>query len=60
MGSLMEESEMGSFEGQLSKEALFYVNGVRRVLPDGMAHLTLLEYLRGDLLEKLIFNFFVS
>ncbi|KAF8112241.1 hypothetical protein N665_0065s0026 [Sinapis alba] len=27
-------------------EAMLYVNGVRRVLPDGLAHMTLLEYLR--------------
>ncbi|XP_062084036.1 xanthine dehydrogenase 1-like [Humulus lupulus] len=41
---------MGSLEqiggGQDSMEAIIYVNGVRRVLPDGLAHLTLLEYLR--------------
>jgi xanthine dehydrogenase/oxidase len=24
-------------------EAIMYVNGVRRVLPDGLAHMTLLE-----------------
>lgn len=30
-------------------EAILYVNGVRRVLPDGLAHMTLLEYLRGAL-----------
>lgn len=29
-----------------SKEAILYVNGIRRVLTDGLAHLTLLEYLR--------------
>ncbi|KAG5577770.1 hypothetical protein H5410_057904 [Solanum commersonii] len=29
-----------------SKEAILYVNGVRQVLLDGLAHLTLLEYLR--------------
>jgi len=29
-------------------EAILYVNGVRRVLPDGLAHMTLLEYLRGS------------
>uniref|UniRef100_A0A453N5S6 2Fe-2S ferredoxin-type domain-containing protein n=1 Tax=Aegilops tauschii subsp. strangulata TaxID=200361 RepID=A0A453N5S6_AEGTS len=29
-----------------SDEALIYVNGVRRLLPDGLAHLTLLRYLR--------------
>lgn len=48
MGSLMEESQIGTVEGELSKEAILYINGVRRVLPDGLAHLTLLEYLRGS------------
>lgn len=48
MGSLMNESEMERI-GDESKEAILYVNGVRRVLPDGLAHLTLLEYLRGQL-----------
>ncbi|KAK6164152.1 hypothetical protein DH2020_001016 [Rehmannia glutinosa] len=42
MGSLMTENEMNSE----TKEPILYVNGVRRVLPDGLAHLTLLEYLR--------------
>ncbi|KAK6119792.1 hypothetical protein DH2020_046461 [Rehmannia glutinosa] len=42
MGSLMTENEMDSE----TKEPILYVNGVRRVLPDGLAHLTLLEYLR--------------
>ncbi|KAK2967440.1 hypothetical protein RJ640_022372 [Escallonia rubra] len=41
MGSLKNEEELEA------KEAILYVNGVRRVLPDGLAHLTLLEYLRG-------------
>ncbi|KAG9131528.1 hypothetical protein Leryth_022051 [Lithospermum erythrorhizon] len=41
MGSLKEEIEMGQ-----SNEAIIYINGVRKVLPDGLAHLTLLEYLR--------------
>ena len=46
MGSLKnEENSEQIFDG--SKEAILYVNGVRRVLPDGLAHLTLLEYLRG-------------
>lgn len=40
MGSLKNEG--GEF-----MEAILYVNGVRRVLPDGLAHMTLLEYLRG-------------
>ncbi|KAH6767678.1 xanthine dehydrogenase 1 [Perilla frutescens var. hirtella] len=29
-----------------TKEAILYVNGIRRVLPHGLAHFTLLEYLR--------------
>ncbi|KAL1832088.1 hypothetical protein ACET3Z_001739 [Daucus carota] len=41
MGSLKNEDEV-----EQSNEAILYVNGVRRVLPDGLAHLTLLEYLR--------------
>ncbi|XP_017610816.1 xanthine dehydrogenase 1-like isoform X4 [Gossypium arboreum] len=46
MGSLKKEEEMGQI-GEEFKEAIVYVNGVRKVLPDGLAHLTLLEYLRG-------------
>ncbi|XP_062098916.1 xanthine dehydrogenase 1-like [Humulus lupulus] len=42
MGSL-EQIEGG---GGDSMEAILYVNGVRKVLPDGLAHFTLLEYLR--------------
>ncbi|XP_033139719.1 xanthine dehydrogenase 1 isoform X2 [Brassica rapa] len=38
MGSLKNDGEL--------TEAILYVNGVRRVLPDGLAHMTLLEYLR--------------
>ncbi|KAE9585980.1 putative xanthine dehydrogenase [Lupinus albus] len=30
----------------IENEAILYVNGVRRILPDGLAHLTLLEFLR--------------
>nr|GFC65600.1 xanthine dehydrogenase 1-like isoform X1 [Tanacetum cinerariifolium] len=41
MGSLKNENEV---EG--SKDAILYVNGVLKLLPDGLAHLTLLEYLR--------------
>lgn len=41
-----EEVEAGV---EWSSEAVLYVNGVRRVLPDGMAHVTLLQYLRGSL-----------
>ncbi|KAM0996846.1 hypothetical protein ACFX2C_006800 [Malus domestica] len=46
MGSLKKEEEELEQLGEYSKEAILYVNGVRRVLPDGLAHLTLLEYLR--------------
>ncbi|KAM2352292.1 hypothetical protein ACFXTH_006986 [Malus domestica] len=46
MGSLKKEEEELEQSGEDSKEAILYVNGVRRVLPDGLAHLTLLEYLR--------------
>ncbi|KAG8062933.1 hypothetical protein GUJ93_ZPchr0003g17317 [Zizania palustris] len=47
MGSLTkaEEEETAAAE-EWSDEAVVYVNGVRRVLPDGLAHLTLLQYLR--------------
>ncbi|KAK6925642.1 2Fe-2S ferredoxin-type iron-sulfur binding domain [Dillenia turbinata] len=46
MGSLMTPDEF-LFDGKESaSEAILYVNGVRRILPDGLAHLTLLEYLR--------------
>lgn len=47
MGSLKNEEEMEQIVEE-SKEAILYVNGVRKVLPDGLAHLTLLEYLRGN------------
>lgn len=46
MGSLKSEEELEKI-GEASKEAVLFVNGVRKVLPDGLAHLTLLEYLRG-------------
>lgn len=52
MGSLKTE-EKGEHDLKVSNEAIVYVNGVRRVLPDGLAHLTLLEYLRG-----IVFFFF--
>lgn len=52
MGSLKTE-EKGEQDLKVSNEAIVYVNGVRRVLPDGLAHLTLLEYLRG-----IVFCFF--
>lgn len=45
MGSLKNEEEMEQIVEE-SKEAILYVNGVRKVFPDGLAHLTLLEYLR--------------
>ncbi|CAN6312206.1 unnamed protein product [Urochloa humidicola] len=53
MGSLTREAEVESAAAaaaaeaeEWSDEAVVYVNGVRRVLPDGLAHLTLLQYLR--------------
>lgn len=46
MGSLKTEEDKLEMIGEESKEAILYVNGVRKVLPDGLAHLTLLEYLR--------------
>ncbi|MQM12725.1 hypothetical protein Taro_045645, partial [Colocasia esculenta] len=47
MGSL-KEGEESETEAMWSADAIVYVNGVRRVLPDGLAHLTLLQYLRGE------------
>ncbi|KAF7120442.1 hypothetical protein RHSIM_Rhsim13G0222300 [Rhododendron simsii] len=48
MGSLKQEEELEAIGGEeeSKQEAILYVNGVRRLLPDGLAHLTLLEYLR--------------
>lgn len=46
MGFLKSEEEL-EVTGEDSKDVILYVNGVRKVLPDGLAHLTLLEYLRG-------------
>ncbi|KVI09438.1 [2Fe-2S]-binding [Cynara cardunculus var. scolymus] len=46
MGSVKDEEKI-EMVGQGSKDAILYVNGVRKVLPDGLAHLSLLEYLRG-------------
>ncbi|KAH7837697.1 hypothetical protein Vadar_016853 [Vaccinium darrowii] len=48
MGSLKQEQELEAIggEGESKQEAILYVNGVRRLLPDGLAHMTLLEYLR--------------
>lgn len=48
MGSVKNEREMNQIEGE-PKEAILYVNGVRRVLRDGLAHMTLLEYLRENI-----------
>nr|AUS89410.1 xanthine dehydrogenase 1 [Sesuvium portulacastrum] len=49
MGSLKNEEESGILgEMESNGEAIVYINGVRRVLPDGLAHLTLLEYLRDQ------------
>lgn len=48
MGSLKNEEEMEQMGEGWTKEAILYVNGLRKVLPDGLAHLTLLEYLRGN------------
>ncbi|PKA53604.1 Xanthine dehydrogenase [Apostasia shenzhenica] len=47
MGSLtqLEEQEATESEGW-APEAILYVNGVRHALPDGLAHLSLLQYLR--------------
>uniref|UniRef100_A0A1D1XDN3 xanthine dehydrogenase n=1 Tax=Anthurium amnicola TaxID=1678845 RepID=A0A1D1XDN3_9ARAE len=45
MGSL-ERVEGEIVDEMWSQEAILYVNGVRQVLPDGLAHLTLLQYLR--------------
>ncbi|RDY01496.1 Xanthine dehydrogenase 1 [Mucuna pruriens] len=45
MGSLKTEEKVEQ-DLKVSNEAILYVNGVRRLLPDGLAHLTLLEYLR--------------
>lgn len=46
MGSLKNEEEMEQMGEEWTKEAILYINGLRKVLPDGLAHLTLLEYLR--------------
>ncbi|KAG8372399.1 hypothetical protein BUALT_Bualt12G0062200 [Buddleja alternifolia] len=46
MGSLITEERIVDSE---SKEPILYVNGDHWVLPNGLAHLTRLEYLRGGL-----------
>jgi hypothetical protein len=57
MGSLTRaaEEDPAAAEEEWSDEAVIYVNGVRRVLPDGLAHLTLLQYLRGRSLSLSVF-----
>ncbi|CAN1200132.1 Xanthine dehydrogenase 1 [Linum perenne] len=49
MGSLKSDEEvlLGG-DDSAAKDGILYVNGVRKVLPDGLAHLTLLEYLRDS------------
>ncbi|XP_074291115.1 xanthine dehydrogenase 1-like isoform X2 [Silene latifolia] len=48
MSFVRNEEESGVIEEMKeSNEAIVYINGVRKVLPNGLAHLTLLEYLRG-------------
>ncbi|GFP87006.1 xanthine dehydrogenase 1 [Phtheirospermum japonicum] len=37
---------MEKIEDSETQEPIVYINGVRRVLPDGLAHFTLLEFLR--------------
>lgn len=49
MGSMKREDD--DMEEQSVEDIMLYVNGVRRVLPDGLAHLTLLEYLRQGILS---------
>ncbi|KAI3838046.1 hypothetical protein MKW98_008997 [Papaver atlanticum] len=49
MGSLKTDEDDLVISGSVDEsiqEAIIYVNGVRRILPNGLAHLTLLEYLR--------------
>eukprot|EP00249_Psilotum_nudum_P036206 c6569_g1_i1 orf=212-595(+) len=46
MGSLEADFDLAS-EKEVAAEAILYVNGKRRVLPNNSAHQTLLEYLRG-------------
>lgn len=61
MGSLNDEENVGVIEEKESNEAIIYINGVRKDIPDGLAHLTLLEYLRGSSLISLsLFCFFQS
>ncbi|RZC77500.1 hypothetical protein C5167_001722 [Papaver somniferum] len=51
MGSLKTDEDDLVISGSVDEskqEAIIYVNGVRRILPNGLAHFTLLEYL-GDI-----------
>lgn len=58
MGSIEQEEDLHL---RAAKEAVIYVNGVRRILPDGLAHLSLLQYLRGlQYFFFLILTFFLS
>ncbi|KAK4785485.1 hypothetical protein SAY86_002174 [Trapa natans] len=45
MGSQTPEDDPQMVE-MLMEEPILYVNGIRKVLPNGLAHMTLLEYLR--------------
>ncbi|CAM8886680.1 unnamed protein product [Rhodiola kirilowii] len=47
MGSLVKEEGIDVTGDESTTEAILYLNGIRKVLPDGLAHMTLLEYLRG-------------
>ncbi|KAK1313897.1 Xanthine dehydrogenase 1 [Acorus calamus] len=46
MGSLIAVRDGSDGGEDFADEIIVYVNGVRRVLPDGLAHMTLLQYLR--------------
>ncbi|KAF9598089.1 hypothetical protein IFM89_024434 [Coptis chinensis] len=46
MGSLTTDEVDFMSLAEETKEVIIYVNGIRKLLPDGLAHMTLLEYLR--------------
>ncbi|XP_021847955.1 xanthine dehydrogenase 1 isoform X2 [Spinacia oleracea] len=48
MESLKSEEEIGVIEAKESIEAIIYINGVRKVIPDGLAHLTLLPLISSS------------
>ena len=48
MGCLRDDEENGALKEKEPNEAIVYVNGERKVFSNGLAHLTLLEYLRGN------------